>query len=230
MQTDNVKLYGYDKVSEPLIHDLRSLEVDGIFVPQLGRAVKGTVATDNLGAHGIAGFVENFTGLYFCCFCTANASDIVSNEIRSGTFNLRAEEVHGTHVRAALENGSGCSGVWSPLTKALSHFHVVSGYPPDIAHDLFEGIVPVEIAYCLSLLISKQYITLDDINSSILHFPYKWTDKTNKPHTLPENLLSRKTIGGNAHENWSLLRLLPILIGPKIPEHDPAWQVLLRNC
>ena len=40
----------------------------------------------------------------------------------------------------------------------------------------------------------------------------------------------RKTIGGNAiynNENWNLLRLLPFLIGPKIPEHEPAWQVLL---
>lgn len=44
---------------------------------------------------------------------------------------------------------------------------------------------------------------------------------------MPQNLSSRKTIGGNAHENWCLLRLLPFLIGPKIPEHEPVWQVLL---
>ena len=87
--------------------------------------------------------------------------------------------------------------------------------------------MPVEIAHCLTSLISKKYITLDDINRSILHFPYKWTDKTNKPHILPQNLSSRKTIGGNAHEIWNLLRLLPFLIGPKIPEHEPVWQVLL---
>lgn len=231
-KTNDVKSYGYDKVLEPLIRDLRSLEVDGIFVPQLGTSLKGTVQTiaaDNLGAHGIAGFVENFTGHYFCRFCTATASDIVSNEVRSGTFNLRTKEIHETHVRAALDSGSSCFGVKKacPFTGALAHFHVVSGNPPDIAHDLFEGIVPVEIAHCLTLLISKKYITLDYINNSILHFPYKWTDKTNKPHILPQNLSSRNTIGGNAHENWSLLRLLPFLIGPKIPEHDPAWQILL---
>lgn len=44
---------------------------------------------------------------------------------------------------------------------------------------------------------------------------------------MPQNLSSRKTIGGNAHENWCLLRLLPFLIGPKVPEHEPVWQVLL---
>lgn len=44
---------------------------------------------------------------------------------------------------------------------------------------------------------------------------------------MPQNLSSRKTIGGNAHENWCLLRLLPFLIGPKVPEHEAVWQVLL---
>lgn len=231
-KTDNVKSFGYEKVFEPLIRDLKSLEVNGIFVPQLNKSLKGTVqiiTADNLGAHGIAGFVENFTGSYFCRFCTAPASDIQLHEVRSGTFSLRTKETHETHVREALDSGSSCFGVKRacPFTEGLSYFHVVSGYPPDIAHDLFEGIVPVEIARCLTLLISKKYITLDDINTSILHFEYKWTDKTNKPHTLPQNLTSRKTIGGNAHENWNLLRLIPFLIGHKIPEHEPVWQVLL---
>lgn len=44
---------------------------------------------------------------------------------------------------------------------------------------------------------------------------------------MPQNLSSRKTIGANAHENWCLLRLLPFLKGPKVPEHEPVWQVLL---
>lgn len=94
-KTDDVKHYGYDKVLEPLIRDLRSLEVNGIFVPQLGRSLKGTVqsvAADNLGAHGIAGFVESFTGPYFCRFCTATASEIALNEVRSETFILRTKE------------------------------------------------------------------------------------------------------------------------------------------
>lgn len=34
-------------------------------------------------------------------------------------------------------------------------------------------------------------------------------------------------MGGKAHENWSLLRFLPLLIGPLVPEDDPAWLVLM---
>lgn len=161
-----------------------------------------TISADNLGAHGIGGFVENFTGSYFCRFCTAPSSEIQLHEVRSGTFSLRTKETDETHVREALDSGSSCFGVKRvcPFTEGLSYFHVLRGYPPDIAHDLFEGIVPVEIAQCLTLLVLKKYITLDDKNT-ILNFEYKWTDKTNKPHTLLKNLSSRKTIGGNAHEN-----------------------------
>lgn len=48
-----------------------------------------------------------------------------------------------------------------------------------------------------------------------------------KPIALRESLKSRKSIGGNAHENWALIRLLPLIIGSLIPEGDSAWQVLL---
>lgn len=34
-------------------------------------------------------------------------------------------------------------------------------------------------------------------------------------------------MNGNDHENWSLLRLLPFLIGHLVPEDEPAWHVLM---
>ena len=40
-----------------------------------------------------------------------------------------------------------------PLSESLEHFHVVNGYPPDLLHDLLEGIVPTELALCLKALI-----------------------------------------------------------------------------
>ncbi|XP_060782162.1 uncharacterized protein LOC132889550 isoform X1 [Neoarius graeffei] len=76
-------------------------------------------------------------------------------------------------------------------------------------------------------MISKKLFTLHDLNQAILAFPYKWSDKTNKPHVLPQNISSRKSIGGNAHENWCLLRLLPFLIGSFVPDDEPAWLVLM---
>ena len=57
---------------EPMRKDLKSFEDDGIFVPSLGKVLKGTVlavVADNLGAHSIGGFVESFSASQFCRFC-----------------------------------------------------------------------------------------------------------------------------------------------------------------
>lgn len=42
-----------------------------------------------------------------------------------------------------------------------------------------------------------------------------------------KTFISSNSIGGNAHENWTLLRLLPFIIGQIVPEGEPAWQVIL---
>ena len=75
------------------------------------------------------------------------------------------------------------------LTKDLVYFHVASGFPPDVAHDAFEGIV--ELAYCLQSMVSKKLFTIDGPNKAILSFPYKWSDKTNKPHVVPVSLVEK---------------------------------------
>lgn len=86
----DTKTFGYQKVLEPLLTDLRTLERDGLFVPGLGKVVKRTVmcvAADNLGAHSAAGFVESFSGSYFCRFCLAERSEYQSREVRSVFFS-----------------------------------------------------------------------------------------------------------------------------------------------
>ncbi|XP_059898811.1 uncharacterized protein LOC132461193 isoform X1 [Gadus macrocephalus] len=231
INSDDVKLYGYDIVLEPLISDILILEQHGIFVPKLGKCVKGTiqcVVADNLGAHGIAGFLESFSGAYICRFCTATKLEIQTRDVGSEAFSLRTEEGHGRHLKTLEEESLvNCFGVKRRcvLSEKLTHFNVTTGFPPDIVHDLFEGIVPVEVALCLSVLTSK-YFTLNFLNDSIKTFPFKWTDKANCPHPVPLTYKIRRTVGGNSHENWSLIRFLPLLLGQKVPADEPAWNLL----
>lgn len=95
-------------------------------------------------------------------------------------------------------------------------------------HDLFEGIVPLELALCPSTLIKAKYFTLDYLNKSIKEFPYRWADKTDAPQPVPFNFAAKKTVRGNAHENWALLGFLPLIVGKRIPENEPTWLVLLN--
>lgn len=94
-------------------------------------------------------------------------------------------------------------------------------------HDVFEGVVPVELSVCLKDLMAKKYITLDVLNEAIKTFPYTFTDKTDQPQMISKGFSTKGTIGGNGHENWCLIRLLPLLIGHNIPEGDNTWEVLM---
>ncbi|KAL2093349.1 hypothetical protein ACEWY4_010661 [Coilia grayii] len=233
-RADDVKRYGYSKVLEPLLRDLKVLEDEGISVACLDKNLKGTafcVVADNLGAHSIGGFVESFSASHYCRFCTAERSEVQSHAVNAGIFPLRTKHDHSLHVEKALNNSTHghCFGVKSQcaISDRLSFFHAISGYPPDVMHDLLEGIVPLELGLCLNSLIKKKFFTLEELNHSIRQFPYKWSDKTNCPQAVPLDLASRRSIGGNAHENWCLLRLLPFMVGRKVPEDDLVWQVIM---
>lgn len=94
----------------------------------------------------------------------------------------------------------------------------MSGYPADVLHDIFEGIVPRELALCIQFFAKKKYFNLNQLNEFTRSFPYKGLDKTNSPQEMLQNYISRKSIGGNAHENWAIIRLLPLIVGSLIPE------------
>lgn len=232
-KTVHLKQYGYGKVLEPLIRDLEHLETIGVFVQGLGSYVKGTVlyvSADNLGAHSLAGYQESFNVEKCCRFCLASRADIQKYDVRSGTFTLRTPHLYDEAVNVLKTTDASCvDGLKRdcPLRR-LAHFHHAKGFPPDFLHDLFEGIVPVELCMCLSDLIAKKYFTLNDLNERIGSFPFQFNDKTNRPQAIHANFSKNGTIGGNGHENWALLRFLPLLIGHRIPESEKTWSVILE--
>ncbi|XP_026777285.1 uncharacterized protein LOC113531030 [Pangasianodon hypophthalmus] len=210
-KADDTKRFGFQKVLEPLLTDLQSLEKDGIFIPSLGKVMKGTVVSvvaDNLGAHSVGGFVENFTGSHVCQFCLADRSQFQTTEVRSGLFLRRDKEQHTLHVETVLSSPTStpCYGVKKQcaLSETLHHFHVL--------HDLLEGLVPVELALSFQAFINKKYFSLEELNNCIRQFPYKWSDQTNRPQMILAHFATKRSVGGNAHENWCLLRLLPLMM------------------
>lgn len=233
-KTNTVKACGYSEVLHPLLQDLVLLEKHGVYVEKLGSSVRGPVlyiAADNLAAHSLAGFHESFVSDKMCRFCMATWQEIQDYEVRSGHFCLRTKQDHDRHVREVQQDAQmakqyGVKGS-CPLSVHLEHFHVVDGFPPDILNDLLEGIIPSELCLCIQDFIKKKFFTLEMMNHAIKDFPYTHSDKTNQPQTISKTFHAKGTIGGNGHENWSLIRLLPLLIGQYIPEGDEAWEVLL---
>lgn len=92
-----------------------------------------------------------------------------------------------------------------------THLHAVDGLQPDWMIFL-EGIIPV----C--------HLVLRIWGSFLIHFLIELTNHRSSP-SMTFN--SKDTTGGNAIENWSLLRLLPLLIAHDILEGDHAWVILM---
>ncbi|KAG9278069.1 hypothetical protein AMEX_G5864 [Astyanax mexicanus] len=232
-KVSDIQKFGYERVLAPLLKDLCTLEEDGVFIESIGKAVRGTVmcvVSDNLAAHSLAGFTKSFRAKYFCRFCKATQDQMHTCEVGSGEFCLRTKASHDFDVHAVThgESQDQC-GVQGDcvLNQRLKHFHTVTGFPPDVLHDLLEGIVPVELALCIGEMIRCKYFTHEYLNKRILSFPYQHADNVDKPKPIPKTFTVKNTIGGNGHENSTLLRLLPLIIGDKIPEGDGAWAVLM---
>ncbi len=82
--------------------------------------------------------------------------------MRTGAFQVITKEQHEMHVQTVQENPvlTHVSGVKRQcvLTENLKYFSVLSGYPPDVLHNLFEGIVPRELALCLQVFIRSKLL------------------------------------------------------------------------
>lgn len=97
------------------------------------------------------------------------------------------------------------------LQKHLSFFYVITGFPPDALHDLFDGVIPRELALCLHKLINAKYFTFEQLNTVICSFPYTFSDKVNRPQIVPQNFTKK----------------LPFMVGGMVPEDEKAWELLM---
>ena len=148
-----------------------------------------------------SGFTKSFRAKYFCRFCTATRDQIQSYEVGGGEFSLRTKASHDCEVQAVMrgENQDQC-GVQGDcvLNQSLEYFHTITGFPPDVLHDLFEGIVPVELALCIGEMIRCKYFTLEYLNKRIVSFPYQHTDKDRKSTRLHSSHIQTSRLPSSA--------------------------------
>ena len=150
VKVTDVRKYGYSAVLAPLLRDVHTLENDGVLIESIAQNVKGTVfcvSADNLAAHGLGGFVESFRTGHVCRFCMGSVEQFQVTEVRERKFPQRTKASHDLHVQTVQESDTlsshfgvkgGCA-----LRESLNYFHTITGFPPDILHDLLEGIVRV---------------------------------------------------------------------------------------
>lgn len=180
------------------------------------------VLADNLGAHVIGNFYQNFsTCLRLCRLCNATRVTLPV-KFHEKCFTLRTPDSLDEQVKW-IEQMPHLAAVYGFKCQCslnqLKYFHVIHGLPFDIAHDVLEGLLPEVIGEAICSLVSDGHINLDTINERMVNFPYADSEKNN-------NLTNFK-VKLTAAEAWCLIRLLPLMIGDMTPQNYAPWEILL---
>ena len=143
-----VSRYGYQKILQPELVDIKELETKGVDVTfeGLNHIFYGTVSmiiADNLAAHALAGFYCNFSTVNrFCRFCNITKAELQEGK-KISSFTLRTNTSYDKNVKdiEQLPHLASVYGIKAnSCLNSLTYFHVIDGFPRDLAHDLFEGV------------------------------------------------------------------------------------------
>ena len=64
------------------------------------------------------------------------------------------------------------------------YFHIVDGLPPDVMHDVLEGILQPELKLLLLHCINNRHFTLELLNQRMKCFSYGPTETSNRPSQI----------------------------------------------
>lgn len=222
--------YSYEQILDPLLRDLCELQCRGVSVDIDDKSCvfKGSVISicaDNLSAHSLAGFNTCFSQGRICRFCLCHHRDI-GNKTEESECILRTPDTHRRHLQ--VPDGKSLYGVTGrcPFDK-LPHFEVTESFPPDLMHDILEGVIPQVLKLVLLNLTRERLITVQQFNEQLQQFPFGQNDITHRPVLLKPSALQQGAIPGKAVEKLTLFRLLPFLIGSSIPQDNTYWALYL---
>ena len=218
----HLKDYTLERIVAPLLRDLRTLETTGYTL----YGSISFISADNLGAHQIGGYQTHFNRGPVCRGCNVTSAEL-KDHLNCRNLEIRTQDKYEQQVRRVdnpdLKYVYGVKG--DSVFNQLEHFHVTSGLPFDIAHDLF-GIIPEALYLTIKHCVQEGYISLEYLNEVIETFNYDSSDVRNKPSPMSSEMASFK-IKQTAAQAWCLLCHLPVMIGHRIPVDDSRWHVLL---
>ncbi|XP_072181468.1 uncharacterized protein [Diadema setosum] len=227
----DAKMYGYEPIFRQFVQDINALASDGLDVhtPIFNGNVKvviGQVVGDNLGLHALFGFAEGFTADFPCRTCKMSREETRSKTMEQKDMLRTIQNYVDDLARDNLQE----TGVKMkcPLNSVL-HFHVITNRAPDVMHDMFEGVCPLELKLILNELIIKKFFSIDLLNARLLSFNYGFQEKQNKPCPISRTSLRSPdgAAGQNAGQMVCLMTHIALILSDLVPEDDPHWELLI---
>ncbi|XP_034252568.1 uncharacterized protein LOC117652043 [Thrips palmi] len=186
--------FEHNAVYGPIVKDLQDLETKGVYISESVGTVKGglvCVIGDNLGGHGLGGFVEQFsTSIYFCRFChverkmfNLEGGELVSCELRTKQSYIDCLEQKGARKKKIYKGIK-----FNSVFNKLKYFHVCDpGLSPCLAHDLFEGLAAYDLKLYIDYFVEKGWFTYAMLNDALEAFSLSSIDKRDRPIPVLED-------------------------------------------
>lgn len=233
-----IEQYGINKILQPFLYDLNVLGSDGITVSIHGaeRTFKGALLAflaDNLASNTLGGFKLSFSFSFRSCRTCLVPNSKLSTSFFSESFIHRTKDNHEEH----------CKQLQGPLANHYSKTYGINvrsclldlpyfsmfngGLPHDAMHDILEGIAPMEIKLLLMHCVSAKFLTLNDFNSKLINFSYGYSESDKPIPILSHVLYGDGSLRSSASQMLMMCRILPFIIGQKVPENDLNWKCFL---
>jgi hypothetical protein len=230
----SVKTMGYKKLLEPLLADIKILEKEGLVVEIDGaqRRLFGTIVTvagDNLTSHTLGGFQSCFTSGRVCRYCMATKLSLTEIHSEAGC-TLRTYEAHMYHLEA-IQGNKDLAAVYGVVRarpfSELALFNPVTFFPPDVMHEVLEGLMVVNVGVVLNRLVQGKILSIKQFNDRLASLKFG-SAESDKFGPLPLDFVNKhKHISGKAAEKLCLFRLLPLLVADLVPEGADYWRLHL---
>jgi len=227
VKDSTIKDFNYEEVFAPLLEDLKSLHDEGIEVtfeevPQILKGCLVAICSDNLEAHTIGGFNQNFSWAdFYCRFCYARRAGRVRGDVTP--CHERTCLNYDKDAELADKEEKSIKGVWeASVFNKLSDYHCIEGLPSCIAHDVPEGILPKDLFLALKILVKKKWFSWGYINAKI-----KLINKGSSVNIRKIEKKNKKIIG-SASSNLRLLQIITLALFEKVKDpNDLCWQMIV---
>lgn len=229
--------FGGNCVFRRLVEDIKILEDEGIVVNGGGspETIRGSIFTtmnDNLGAHQIAGLVENFsTSPYFCRTCYIDHQTFQNDCLHSS--KLRTPDTHLCDLREIENNPSSIPfrGVKAAcIFDELKYFKMFDyGAAPCVAHDLFEGWINADLFLILKRFSKEQRVSSHFIQGRINEVCYKLKLDTK---IVIDFTRKSKNIKAKACDIWHIVQIIPFVLLNKVVNYEGpliSMLILIKN-
>ena len=174
------------------------------------------ISGDNLSSHDLGGFQKNCSCSNICRYCLVKYFEF-RNKLLYNELEIITEE---NAYRIVKRNF---------IFSTLNNFHVKYRFPPDLMHDLIEGVIPITIKYSIKNIINKKLTSLELVNNrlKLIDFPLN----SSIPKLFKKDILIDGSVIGSASQKFELFLIFPRLFDLNDIKNLPEWDnyILLRS-